>query len=97
MKFAQAAGSREWEARALGGMGDASYLAGRMRTACGYFRDCVALCQELGLGRIEVANRHMIGWSRMYLNEIKDACEDGLAAAEMAGKVGQTAPRCSVA
>ena len=88
LKFAQAAGSREWEARALGGMGDASYLAGRMRTACGYFRDCVALCQGLGLGRIEVANRHMIGWSRMYLNEIKDAYEDGLAAAEMAGNVG---------
>ncbi|MBM4264855.1 MAG: tetratricopeptide repeat protein [Deltaproteobacteria bacterium] len=89
LEFAQCAGSREWQSRALGGMGDASYLAGRMRTACGYFRDCVALCQELGLGRIEVANRHMIGWSRMYLNEIKEACEDGLAAAEMAGNVGQ--------
>jgi class 3 adenylate cyclase/tetratricopeptide (TPR) repeat protein len=89
LEFARAANSREWEARALGGLGDASYLSGRMRTACGYFQDCVALCQELGLGRIEVANRHMVGWSRLYLNEITEACEDGLAAASMAEKVGQ--------
>jgi class 3 adenylate cyclase/tetratricopeptide (TPR) repeat protein len=86
--FAREAGSREWEARALGGLGDASYLTGRMRTACEHFRHCVSLCQELGLGRIEVANRHMVGWSRMYLNETAEACEDGQAAAEMAEKVG---------
>lgn len=89
LKFAREAGSREWEARALGGLGDASYLAGRMRTACNHFRDCVDLCQQLGLGRVEVANRHMVGWSRMYLNEIAEACEDGRAAAKMASKVGQ--------
>jgi tetratricopeptide (TPR) repeat protein len=89
LKFAREAGSHEWEARALGGLGDASYLAGRMRTACEHFRNCVSLCQALGLGRIEVANRHMVGWSRMYLNEIDEACEDGQAAAEMAKRVGQ--------
>jgi class 3 adenylate cyclase/tetratricopeptide (TPR) repeat protein len=88
-EFAQQGGSKEWEVRALGGLGDAAYLAGKMRTACRYFQDCVALCQELGLGKIEVGNRHMIGWSRMYLNEIPAACADGLAAAEMAEKVGQ--------
>lgn len=88
LEFARTAGSREWEARALGGLGDASYLAGRMQTACGHFQRCVTLCQELGLGRIEVANRHMVGWSRMYLNEIAAAGEDGRAAAELAARVG---------
>jgi class 3 adenylate cyclase/tetratricopeptide (TPR) repeat protein len=89
LEFARRGGSREWEARALGGLGDGSYLAGRMRTACENFRKCVALCQELGLGRIEVANRHMVGWSRMYLNEVAAAGEDAHAAAEMAVRVGQ--------
>lgn len=89
LRYARKAGSKEWEARALGGLGDASYLAGRMRTAYGNFRSCVELCQELGLGRIEVSNRHMVGWSRMYLNEIAEAGEDGRATAEMAQKVGQ--------
>jgi tetratricopeptide (TPR) repeat protein len=91
--FAQQGGSKEWEVRALGGLGDAAYLAGKMVTACRYFQNCVALCQQLGLGRIEVGNRHMIGWSRMYLNEIAAACADGLAAAEMAMKVGLNRPQ----
>jgi class 3 adenylate cyclase/tetratricopeptide (TPR) repeat protein len=89
LKYAREAGSREWEARALGGLGDASYLAGRMRSACEHFQNCVALCEELGLGRVAVANRSMVGWSRMYLNEISEAEEDGREAAEMAEKVGQ--------
>lgn len=89
LEFARKGGSRAWEARALGGLGDASYLAGRMRTACENFRRCVDLCQELGLGRVEVANRHMVGWSRMYLNEVAEAGEDARAAAEMAERVGQ--------
>jgi tetratricopeptide (TPR) repeat protein len=89
LKYAREAASREWEARALGGLGDASYLDGRMRTACEHFRNCVALCEELGLGRIAVANRSMVGWSRMYLNEISQARKDGHEAAETAEKVGQ--------
>ncbi|MEK9719604.1 MAG: tetratricopeptide repeat protein, partial [Quisquiliibacterium sp.] len=89
LEFARSAGSREWEARALGGLGDASYLAGKMRSACENFRRCVDLCQELGLGRIEVANRHMVGWSRVYLNELAQAGEDAMAAAQMAERVGQ--------
>lgn len=87
--YARQAGSREWEARARGGLGDASYLAGRMRTACENFRQCVRLCDEQALGRVAVANRSMVGWTRMYLNEVVEACADGLAAAEMAEKVGQ--------
>lgn len=90
LEFARKSGSHEWEARALGGLGDAAYLAGRMRTACDNFSQCVELSLNLGLGRIEVANRHMVGWSRLFLNETNEAGEDARAAIEMATRVGQS-------
>jgi hypothetical protein len=58
-----------------------------MRSACERFRACVDLCREHGYGRIEVANRHMVGWTRIYLMEFSEAIEDGLEAATMAAKV----------
>lgn len=88
-EFAQQGGSKDWEVRALGGLGDAAYLAGKMITAFDNFRDCVALCQELGLSQTEVVNRPMVGWSRLYLNEIAAACQDGLETIELAAKIGQ--------
>ncbi len=88
LRYAGETGSAEAEARALSGIGDAEYLRGRMATACDYFRRCVALARAHGLGRIEVANRSMIGFSRYYLNELRAAAEDGLAAAEAAARVG---------
>lgn len=84
------AGSQEWEARALGGLGDASYLAGRMRTAFQYFQECVAKSERLGLGHTVVANRHMIGWTRLFLNELSEAVSDARAAADMAVRTGQS-------
>lgn len=85
--FARKAGSAEGEALALGGLGDGYYLRGRMRSAGERFRGCVELCREHGYGRIEVANRHMIGWTRIYLMEFMQAIEDGLEAAAMAALV----------
>jgi tetratricopeptide (TPR) repeat protein len=87
LRFARKAGSAEGEALALGGLGDGYYLRGRMRSACERFRACVDLCREHGYGRIGVANRHMVGWTRMYLMEFSEAIEDGLEAATMAAKV----------
>ena len=87
LKFARRAGAREGEALALGGLGDAYYLRGHMRSACEQFRACVALCRDNGYGRVEVANRHMVGWSRILLMEFSDALNDALEAAELAAKV----------
>jgi class 3 adenylate cyclase/tetratricopeptide (TPR) repeat protein len=87
--FARKAGSAEGEALALGGLGDAYYLRGHMRSACERFRACVDLCRAHGYGRIEVANRHMVGWTRIYLMEFAQAIEDGLEAATMAASVSQ--------
>jgi len=88
LDYALRAASPEAEARALGGLADTAYAQGRMRTAFGHFRRCVDLSRQHGLGRIEVANRSMVGFSRHYLNELGEALEDGLAAAELARRVG---------
>lgn len=89
LHYAKRSGSPEAEARALGGLADAAYAQGRMRTAFDYFSRCVALCQQHGFGRIEVANRSMVGFSRVYLNEPHQARADGDAAAQVAALVGQ--------
>jgi tetratricopeptide (TPR) repeat protein len=70
-------------------LADAAYAQGKMRTAFDYFTRCVTLCQQHGFGRIEVANRSMVGFSRLYLNEARQAREDGDAAARVAALVGQ--------
>jgi tetratricopeptide (TPR) repeat protein len=85
--FAREVGSTEGEALALGGLGDAYYLRGHMRTACDQFRACIAVCQEHGYVRIEVANRHMVGWTRFHLMEHAEALEDALEATKMATAV----------
>ncbi|CAE6716963.1 adenylate/guanylate cyclase domain-containing protein [Paraburkholderia haematera] len=89
LAYARRLGSPEAEARALGGLADAAYAQGRMRTAFEHFSRCVALSREHGFGRIEVANRSMAGFSRIYLNEARAAHEDVSAAARAAALVGQ--------
>jgi len=89
LAFARRSGSAEAEARALGGLGDAAYAQGRMRTAFEHFTRCVSLSREHGLGRIEVANRSMVGFSRFYLNEPRRARADGDDAVRAAALVGQ--------
>jgi class 3 adenylate cyclase/tetratricopeptide (TPR) repeat protein len=87
--FAQRSGSPEAEARALGGLADAAYARGKMRSAFELFSRCVALSQQHGFGRIEVANRSMVGFSRIYLNEPRQARDDAGAAVRAAALVGQ--------
>ncbi|TKC88781.1 tetratricopeptide repeat protein [Trinickia terrae] len=89
LAYAQRLGSPEGEARALGGLGDAAYAQGRMRTAFEHFSHSVALAREHGFGGIEVANRPMQGFSRMYLNEVRQAREDAVGAARAAELAGQ--------
>jgi class 3 adenylate cyclase/tetratricopeptide (TPR) repeat protein len=87
--YAQRSGSPEAEARALGGLADAAYAQGRMRTAFAHFTRCVGLSREHGFGRIEVANQSMVGFSRVYLNELRQAREEGSATVRAAALVGQ--------
>ncbi len=87
LKHARAAGSIEAEANALSGLGDASYVSGRMRTANERFRVCTQLAHSHGLGRIEVANKHMLGWTCQFLGRIDEALAIGEEALEMARRV----------
>jgi tetratricopeptide (TPR) repeat protein len=89
LDWARRSGSPEAEARSLGGLADAAYAQGRMQTAFDHFSRCVTLSREHGFGRIEVANWSMMGFSRMYLNEAKEAREDSDASARAAALVGQ--------
>lgn len=87
LAHARAAGSVEAEANALSGLGDAGYVCGRMRTANERFRVCVELAQGHGLGRIEVANKHMLGWTLHYLGRFDEALAVGEDAVDMARRV----------
>ena len=89
LAYAQRSASPEAEARALGGLADAAYAQGRMRTAFAHFNRCVELSHAHGFGRIEVANRSMAGFSRIYLNQPRQACDDAAAAVRSAALVGQ--------
>lgn len=87
LEHARAAGSIEAEANALSGLGDASYVSGRMRTANERFRVCTQLAHSHGLGRIEVANKHMLGWTCQFLGRIDEALAIGEEAVDMAKQV----------
>ena len=88
LNYAREAHSLEDEARALGGLGDAAYVRGRMRTANDYFNGCVELSRKHGLGRVEVAHLAMCGFTRFYLGDLQGAMTAALAATEAAKKVG---------
>jgi tetratricopeptide (TPR) repeat protein len=87
--YARRLESPEAEARALGGLADAAYAQGKLRSAFEHFSRCVALSREHGFGRIEVANRSMVGFCRLYLNEPLQARDDAIAAVRAAALVGQ--------
>ena len=59
-----------------------------MVTALREFRRCVDLAQSLGLGRVEVANRAMLGITRMYDGPLEQALSDCLVGFEAAKRVG---------
>ncbi len=88
LELARGSGSPEAEAQALGGLGDAEYLRGRLISAYRHFRACVDLASRHGLGRIEVANRPMMAITRWYAQGSETAVEDALTAVAAAVRVG---------
>jgi tetratricopeptide (TPR) repeat protein len=88
LDLAREAGAPELEARALGGLGDAEYARGRMRSAHGHFSRCVELSRAHGFGRVEVANLTMVGHMEAYLHDLQRALATTLAAIELAARVG---------
>ncbi|MEJ8848455.1 AAA family ATPase [Variovorax rhizosphaerae] len=89
LKYARRASSLLDEAAALGGLGDAEYLRGRMASAHEQFVKCVSLSKEHGFGRLEVANLPMVGWTFLYLNEMDQAVDVGHEALDFAERSSQ--------
>jgi len=73
LDLARAAGSAEAEVAAMGGLGDAAYMQGRIITAHAMFTGCVDLAHEKGFLRIEVSYRVMLGWCSIYLMDLDSA------------------------
>ena len=88
LKHAKLAQNAEAEASALSGLGDAHYLRGLMKDAHDRFVQCVEISRKSDLRRLEVANRHMVGWSRIHLMEFREALDGALASAELAASAG---------
>jgi class 3 adenylate cyclase/tetratricopeptide (TPR) repeat protein len=89
LRHARSCGSAQHEAAALGGLGDADYVRGRMISARASYERCLDLCREHGLGRIAAAHRQMLGLTRFFGGDVRAALADALSAAEAATHIGQ--------
>ncbi len=88
LELARAIGSPELEAQALGGLGDAEYVRGRMLASYHHLARCVELARAQGLGRVEVANRSQMAQAALYFRPLGEALDLGIAAAHAAAEVG---------
>jgi tetratricopeptide (TPR) repeat protein len=89
LELARRAGSPEWEARALSGLGDAHYAGSRPVTSYRYFEQCIEISRAHGLGRVEVANLAMLGvFNVFFLVRVEEALVLSQQALELAIKVG---------
>jgi len=88
-RYARVARSVEAEAAALGGLGDAHYLQGRMRSANTRFRACVDLARAHGHGRLVVANLPMVSVTEFHVNRIVAAAELAAEAVELSLQAAQ--------
>src|SRR5262249_4828625 len=87
LECATRAGSGALRAAALGGIGDAEYMRGHMRTARQRFEQCIAIAHKHGLGRIAVANQPMAAVTCWYCGDTPGALTEALAALDAASKV----------
>ena len=82
--LAREAGSAEAEVAALGGIGDAFYAQGRVRSGYEHITRCVEIAHARGFLRVEVAYLQMIGWCSFYMMDARrsiELCQRALALA----------------
>jgi len=87
--FARKSNSVEDEARALGGLGDAHFLAGRIQQAHKQFDRCVALSRTGNLLLSEVAYLPMRAVTHMYCLRFRESLEDCNAVIDLTTQIGQ--------
>ena len=84
LALAERAQSPELTARALGGMADAFYAQGRMRSALSTLERCIEAARRAGAGAVEIANRPMAGIAQCFMLRLDAMQEIGEAARLMA-------------
>nr|MBP6853044.1 AAA family ATPase [Rhodoferax sp.] len=88
LRLARAAGSSEAEAAALGGVGDASYAQGRVRTGYEMFTRCVMVARVQMFLRVEVAYLTMVGWCSLYLMDVAGSLQACRRTIDLAVRIG---------
>jgi len=88
-KFARKSESIEDEARALGGLGDAHFLSGRVHQAHQRFNHCVTLSRAHELSLTEVAYLPMRAVTHMYSLRFDESLDDCNAAIDLVTRIGQ--------
>ena len=94
LEFARKAGSMEDEARAEGGLCDAYYMRGKMRSSHEHVERCVELCRAQGFDLIEIAYLPMRASTYQYALRFAEALEDCRAVLNMVEGVSQ--PRAKI-
>jgi class 3 adenylate cyclase/tetratricopeptide (TPR) repeat protein len=84
LALAERAQSPELTARALGGLADAYYAQGRMRSALDTLERCIEAARQAGAGAIEIANRPMAGIAQCFMLRLDAMAELGETARTMA-------------
>ncbi|NQW12077.1 MAG: AAA family ATPase [Alphaproteobacteria bacterium] len=88
LEHARRSGELALETQALGGLADAAYAQGRIRSAQDYFTRCVAGARAHGLAGVEVANFPMVAWTNVLMGEYDTGlrlAEEAIALAERVG------------
>jgi class 3 adenylate cyclase/tetratricopeptide (TPR) repeat protein len=88
LEWARRTGSTGDEAAALGGLGDAFFLRGRLFSARSHFDRCVALSRQAGLGRAAIVNLPMVSACSLFLGEIDRAFGEAREAMHLAERCG---------
>jgi len=88
LRLAREAGSSEAEAAALGGVGDASYAQGRVRTGFEMFTRCVMVARVQMFLRVEVSYLTMVGWCSLYLMDVAGSLQACRRTIELAVRIG---------
>ena len=84
LRLAERAQSPELTARALGGLMDAYYAQGRMRSALDALERCIETARRAGAGAVEIANRPMGAIAECVMMRLDAARERGETARVLA-------------
>jgi tetratricopeptide (TPR) repeat protein len=87
--FSKKTGSIEDEARALGGLGDANFLMGRINDAYQKFDHCIKLSRANELFTTEVAYLPMRAVTHMYSLRFDESIDDCNATIDLVKRIGQ--------